>query len=70
MDNNRENTSHQRAQVGNHTLSHNPLAVETYGPDSPRCVRQLHHSVLHQQAGRNTVNAAVQTDQEATHVSG
>ena len=41
------------------------------GSDSPGCVRQLHCSVLHQQAGRNTVNTAVQTDQEATpHVSG
>ena len=39
--------------------------------DSPGCVRQLHCSVLHQQAVRNTVNTAVQTDQEATaHVSG
>ena len=71
MDNNRENTSHQRTRVRSHTQSHAPLAAEVYGSDSPGCVRQLHCSVLHQQAGRNTVNTAVQTDQEATpHVSG
>ena len=71
MDNNRENTSHQRTRVRSHTQSHTPLAVEAYVSDSPGCVRQLHCSVLHQQAGRNTVNTAVQTDQEATpHVSG
>ena len=50
---------------------HRAMAAEAYGSDSPGCVRQLHCSVLHQQAGRNTVNTAVQTDQEATpHVSG
>ena len=71
MDNNRKNTSHQRTRVRSHTQSHAPLAAEAYGPDSPCCVRQLHCSVLHQQAGRNTVNTAVQTDQEATpHGSG
>ena len=71
MDNNRENTSHQRTRVRSYTQSHAPLAAEAYGSDSPGCVRQLHCSVLHQQAGRNTVNTAVQTDQEATpHVSG
>ena len=71
MDNNRENTSHQRTRVRSHTQSHAPLAEESYGSDSPGCVRQLHCSVLHQQAGLNKVNTAVQTDQEATpHVSG
>ena len=66
MDNNGENTSHQRTRVRSHTQSHAPLTAETYGSDSPGCVRQLHCSVLHQQAGQNTVN----TDQEATpHVS-
>ena len=71
MDTNRENTSHQHARFGSHTLSHAPLAAEAYGPDSPGCVRQLHRSVLHQQAGQNTVNTAVQMDQETTpHVSG
>ena len=70
MDNNRDNTSHQRTRVRTHTQSQAPLAVEAYGSDSPGCVRQLHCSVLHQQAGLNTVNTAVQTDQEATpHVS-
>ena len=71
MDNNRENTSHQRTRVRSHTQSHAPLAAEAYGSDSPSCVRQLHCSVVHQQAGWNTVNTAVQTDQEATRrVSG
>ena len=70
MDNNRENTPHQRTRVRSHTQSHAPLAAEAYGSDSPGCVRQLHCSVLHQQAGWNTVNTAVQTDQEAIHVSG
>ena len=71
MDNNRENTPHQRTRVRTHTQSHTPLAAEAYVHDSPSCVRQLHCSVLHQQAGWNTVNTAVQTDQEATlHVSG
>ena len=28
MDNNRESTSHQRAQFGSHTQSHAPLAAE------------------------------------------
>ena len=71
MDNNQENTSHQRTRVRSHTQSHAPLAAEAYGSDSPGCIRQLHCSVLHQQAGRNTVNTAVQMDQEATpHVSG
>ena len=71
MDNNRENTSHQRTRVRSHTQSHTPLAAEAYGSDSPGCIRKLHCSVLHQQAGRNTVNTAVQMDQEATpHVSG
>ena len=70
MDNNRENTPHQRTRVRSHTQSHAPLAAEAYGSDSPGCVRQL-YNVLHQQAGRNTVNTAVQTDHEATpHVSG
>ena len=71
-DNNRENTSHQRTRVRSHTQSHAPLAAEAYGSDSPGCVRQLHCSVLHQQAGLNKVNTdTVQTDQEATpHVSG
>ena len=69
MYNNRENTSHQRTRVTSHTQSHAPLAAEVCGSDSPGCVRQLHFSVL--QAGRNTINTAVQTDQEATpHVSG
>ena len=71
MDNNWEYTSHQRAWFGSHTQSHAPLAAEAYGPDSPGCIKQLHRSVLHQQAGQNMVNTAVQTDQEATpHVSG
>ena len=70
MDNNRENTS-QRTRVRSHTQSHAPLAAEAYGSDSPGCVRKLHCSVLHQQAGLNKVNTAMQTDQEATpHVSG
>ena len=46
MDNNRENTSHQRTQVRSHTQSHAPLAAEDYGSDNPGCVS----SVLHQQA--------------------
>ena len=71
MDKNRSNTPHQHTRVRSHTQSHAPLAVETYGSDSPGCVRQLQCSVLHQQTGRNTVNTAVQADQEATpHVSG
>ena len=71
MDNNRENTPHQHTRVRSHTQSHAPLAAEAYGCDSPSCVRQFHCSILHQQVGRNTVNTAVQTDQEATpHVSG
>ena len=70
MDNNQENTSHQCTQVRSHTQSHAPLAAEAYWSDSLGCVRQLHCSVLHQQAGQNTVNTAVETDQEATHVSG
>ena len=58
MDNNRENTSRQCTRVRSHTQSLAPLAAEAY-------------SVLHQQAGLNKVNTAVQTDQEATpHVSG
>ena len=61
----------QRTRVRSHTQSHVPLAAEAYGSDSPSCVRQLHCSVLHQQARLNKVNTAVQTDQEATpHVSG
>ena len=71
MDNNRENTSHQRTRVRSHTQSHAPLAAEAYMSDSPGCVRKLHCSVLHQKAGLNNVNTAVQTDQEVTHhVSG
>ena len=70
MDNNLENTSHQCTRVRSHTQSHAPLATEAYGSDSPGCIRQLHCSVVHQQAGQNKVNTAVQTDQEATHVSG
>ena len=71
MDNNRENISHQRTRVRSHTQSHGPLAAEAYGSNSLGCVRQPHCSVLHQQAGLNTVNTAVQTNQEATpHVSG
>ena len=71
MDNNRENTPQQRTRVSSYTESHVPLAAEAYGSDSPGCVRQFHCSILHQQAGRNTVSTAVQTDQEATpHVSG
>ena len=71
MDNNRENTSHQHTRVRSHTQSHGPLAAEAYGSDSPGCIKQLHCSVLHQQAGLNMVNTAMQTDQEATpHVSG
>ena len=71
MDNNQENTSHQHTRVRSHTQSHAPLAAEAYVSDSPGCVRQLHCSVLHQQAGLNKVSTAVQTDQEATpHVSG
>ena len=66
MDNNRENTSHQRTRVRSHTQSHASLAAEAYGSDSPGCVRQLHCSVLHQQVERNTVNTAVQMDKEAT----
>ena len=66
MDNNQENSSHQHTRVRSHTQSHAPLAAEAYGSGSPGCVRQLHRSVLHQQAGQNTVNTAVQTDQEAT----
>ena len=47
------------------------LAGEAYGPDIPGCFRLLYRIVLHQQAGRNTVNTAVQTDKEITpHVSG
>ena len=40
--------------------------------ETTSCVsRQLNRNVLHQQAGRNTVNIVVQTDQEATpHMSG
>ena len=60
IDNNRENTSHQRTRVRSHTQSHAPLAAEACGSDSPGCVRKLHCSVLHQQAGPNTVNTAVQ----------
>ena len=71
MDNNRENTPHQCTRVRSHTQNHAPLAAETYGFDSPGCVRQLHCSVLHQQTGRNTGNTTVRTDQETTHhVSG
>ena len=71
MDNNQENISHQRTQVRSHTHSHAPLAAEAYWSDRPGCIRKLHCSVLHQQAGRNMVNAAVQTDQEVTpHASG
>ena len=71
MDNNRENTSYQLTRVRSHTQSHAPLAAETCGSDSPGYVRQLLCSVLHQQAGLNKFNTAVQTDQEATpHVSG
>ena len=47
MDNNRENTSHQRNRVRSHTQSHAPLAAEAYGSDSPGCVRHLLYSVLH-----------------------
>ena len=58
-------------RVRSHTQSHAPLAAEACGSDSPGCDRKLHCSILHQQAGWNTVNTAVQTDQEATpHVSG
>ena len=65
LDNNRENTSHQHTRVRSHALSHAPLA---YGSDSPGCVRHLHCSVLHQQAGRIMANTAVQTDQHTrTH---
>ena len=71
MNNNRENTSHQHARLRSHTQSHAPLAAEAFGPGSPGCVRQLHCSVPHQQAGWKTVNTAVQTEQKATyHVSG
>ena len=41
MDNNQENTSHQRTRVRSHTQSHAPLAAKAYGSDSPGCVRQL-----------------------------
>ena len=41
MDNNRENTSHQRTQARNHTQSHAPLAAEACGSGSPGCIRQL-----------------------------
>ena len=51
MDNNQENTSHQRTRVRSHTQSHASLVAEANSPDSPGCTRQLHHSVLHQQAG-------------------
>ena len=57
-------TTEKRTRVRSHSQSHVPLAVEAYGSESPGCVRQLHCSVLHQQAGRNTINTAVQTDQE------
>ena len=71
MDNNLENTSHQRTRVRSHTQSHAPLAAKAYESDSPGCFRKLHCSVLHQQARWNTVNTAVQMDQEATpHVLG
>ena len=46
MDNNRGNTSHQRARVRSHTQSHAPLTAEAYGSDSPGCVRQLHYNVM------------------------
>ena len=42
MNNNRENTPHQRTRVRSYTQSHAPLAAEAYGSDSPGCVRQLH----------------------------
>ena len=62
----RENTPHQCARVESDTTSHAPLAEATEKPHSPCCNRQLHGSVLHQQAGRDTVNVAVQTDQATT----
>ena len=40
MDNNRDNTSHQRNRVRSHTQSHAPLAAEAYGSDSPGCIRK------------------------------
>ena len=66
MDTSREKTSHQRARVGSHTESHTPLAENAYRSLSPGCVRQLKRSVLHLQAGRNTFNTVVHTDQETT----
>ena len=40
--------------------------MEAYGSDNPGCVRHFHSSILHQQAGQNTVNTTVQLDLEAT----
>ena len=67
MDNNRENTSHQCTRVRSHTQSHAPLAAEAYGSGSPGCFRQLHCSVLHHQAGWNTVNTAVEAAESFLH---
>ena len=45
---------------------YNEIGCGAYGSDSPGCIRQFHCSILHQQAGRNTVNTTAQTDLEAT----
>ena len=60
----RESTSHQCARVRGHTPNSASLAEAAHRPNSSCCVGQLHGSILHQQAGRDTVNIAVQTDQE------
>ena len=57
----RENT-----RVESYITSHAPLAEATQKPHSPCCNGQFTCSVLHQQAGRDTVNVTVQTDQTTT----
>ena len=57
-----ESTSHQCARVRGHTPNSAPLAEAAHGPKSSCCIRQLHGSILHQQAGQDTVNIAVQMD--------
>ena len=76
--NNRDSTSHQCARVRGCTpnsaplagVAHGPnsapLAGVAHGPNSACCVGQLHGSNLHQQAGQDTVNIAMQMDKEVT----
>ena len=62
----RENTSYQCARVRGRTPNSAPLTEAAHGLNSSCCFGQLHCSILHQQAGRDMVNIAVQTDQEVT----